>query len=160
MTGEQEIADVLGIAVPAGVPRSIMWISHQVNAGLPLSSLERVASAVAPGDKGFVYRIVSKATWSRRRRAFSTEQRETPAAKRENAKGALSPEESAKVARLAEVWTMARQVWGSDEEAQAFLSRPHPMLEGQRPIDVVLSNEFGRPLVEGILGRLQYGSAA
>jgi uncharacterized protein (DUF2384 family) len=34
------------------------------------------------------------------------------------------------------------------------------MLEGRRPIDVVLANEFGRPLVEGILGRLQYGSAA
>jgi len=51
-------------------------------------------------------------------------------------------------------------VWGSDDAARAFLFRPHPMLEGQRPIDVVLANEFGRPLVEGILGRLQYGSAA
>jgi uncharacterized protein (DUF2384 family) len=34
------------------------------------------------------------------------------------------------------------------------------MLDGRRPIDMVLANEFGRPLVEGILGRLQYGSAA
>lgn len=55
---------------------------------------------------------------------------------------------------------LAREVWGSDEAARAFLFRPHPMLEGRRPIDVVLANEFGRSLVEGILGRLQYGSAA
>jgi len=38
---------------------------------------------------------------------------------------------------------LAREVWGSDEAARAFLA-----------------NEFGRSLVEGILGRLQYGSAA
>ena len=36
---------------------------------------------------------------------------------------------------------------------------PHPLLHGRRPIDVVLENELGRPVVEGILGRLQYGSA-
>lgn len=72
----------------------------------------------------------------------------------------LSPDEGAKVVRLAEVWALAREVWGSDAEARGFLFRPHPMLEGRRPIDVVLANEFGRPLVEGILGGLQYGSAA
>ena len=72
----------------------------------------------------------------------------------------LSPDEGAKVARLAEVWAMARDVWGDDAAARAFLFRPHPMLEGERPVDVVLATEFGRPLVEGILGRLQYGSAA
>jgi putative toxin-antitoxin system antitoxin component (TIGR02293 family) len=55
---------------------------------------------------------------------------------------------------------MARDVWGGEDAARAFLFRPHPMLEGQRPVDVVLATEFGRPLVEGILGRLQYGSAA
>jgi uncharacterized protein (DUF2384 family) len=33
------------------------------------------------------------------------------------------------------------------------------LLDGRRPVDVVLANEFGRPLVEGILGRLHYGSA-
>ena len=63
------------------------------------------------------------------------------------------------MARLASVWALAREVWGSDEAARDFLFRPHPMLEGRAPVDVVLANEFGRPLVEGILGRLQYGSA-
>jgi putative toxin-antitoxin system antitoxin component (TIGR02293 family) len=72
----------------------------------------------------------------------------------------LSPTEGAKVARLAEVWAMARRVWGSDSDARAFLFRPHPLLDNIRPIDVVLESELGRPLVEQVLGRLQYGSAA
>jgi uncharacterized protein (DUF2384 family) len=34
------------------------------------------------------------------------------------------------------------------------------MLEDRRPIDVVLASEFGRPLVEDILGRLKYSTGA
>ena len=63
------------------------------------------------------------------------------------------------MARLAEVWAFACEVWGGEGEARDFLFRAHPLLEGRRPVDVVLANEFGRPLVDGILGRLQYGSA-
>lgn len=160
MVSARETADVLGIGVPVEALESVMWMSRQVSAGLPLSSLERVAEKLAPDDKGFVYGIVPKATWARRRKALHAAQREGPVVDQQTARAALSLEESAKVARLAEVWTMARRVWGSDDAARAFLFRPHPMLEGQRPIDVVIANEFGRPLVEGILGGLQYGSAA
>ncbi len=71
----------------------------------------------------------------------------------------LSPDEGAKVARLAEVWAFAQDVWKSDEAAREFLFRPHPLLHGRRPVDMVLESEIGRPLVEGILGRLKYGSA-
>ena len=72
----------------------------------------------------------------------------------------LSAEEGSRVARLAAVWDLALEVWGSEDAARAFLFRPHPLLDGRLPVDVVLTNEFGRPLVEGILGSLQYGSAA
>jgi uncharacterized protein (DUF2384 family) len=34
------------------------------------------------------------------------------------------------------------------------------MLEDRRPIDVVISSELGRPLVEDILGWLKYGTGA
>nr|WP_294566564.1 antitoxin Xre/MbcA/ParS toxin-binding domain-containing protein [uncultured Rhodopila sp.] len=181
MPSERETAEVLGISNPTGTP-SILWIAHEVSRGLPLAALERVAYTIAPDDKSFVYRFMPKATWARRRKAFLAKakdissaaagrkqarqpgdraSREAAAAFHEQIPAArLSPEEGAKVARIAEVWTLARQVWGSDDAARAFLFRPHPMLEGQRPIDVALANEFGRPLVEGILGRLQYGSAA
>jgi putative toxin-antitoxin system antitoxin component (TIGR02293 family) len=144
---ETETAEVLGLPAPHGEQTSALWMTRVVTEGLPISSLERVVGRVAPDDKAFVYRIVSRPTLARRRSA---------AAKR----AVLSPDEGAKVARLAEVWAMARDVWGDDAAARAFLFRPHPMLEGERPVDVVLATEFGRPLVEGILGRLQYGSAA
>jgi putative toxin-antitoxin system antitoxin component (TIGR02293 family) len=129
-----------------------MSLMSEVEKGLPLTALDRLAKAVAPGDAGFAFRLVSRATLARRRKALTMAG--NPVAAR------LSADESARVARLAEVWALACEVWGGDAAARDFLFRAHPMLEGRRPIDVVLANEFGRPLVEGILGRLQYGSAA
>ena len=123
---------------------SMMALAGQVERGLPLSALDRLARQVAPDDAGFPYRLVPKATLARRRAAQAR----------------LTPEESAKLARLAEIWTQARDTWGSDAAARDFLVRPHAMLEGRAPMDVVLASEFGRPVVEGILGRLRYGSAA
>jgi putative toxin-antitoxin system antitoxin component (TIGR02293 family) len=147
MVTEVQVADVLGIS-GTGSP---LWIMHAVTDGLPLSALDRVVGRLAPDDKAFVFRVVPRPTLARRRKAVGSSVSEL---------AVLSADEGSKVARLAEVWAMARDVWGSDEEARAFLFRPHPMLEGQTPIDVVLATEFGRPIVEGILGRLQYGSAA
>jgi putative toxin-antitoxin system antitoxin component (TIGR02293 family) len=74
--------------------------------------------------------------------------------------GIAKPTPGPALVRLAEVRAMARRVWGSEESAQAFLFRPHPMLEGRRPADVVIGGEAGRLRVEDILGPLQYGSAA
>lgn len=150
MPAGTQVAEVLGIRGHGQEPLSLLGLVAEVDRGLPLSALDRVVHQVAPGDSEFVFRLVPRATLARRRKAGAD--------KAESAR--LSPDEGSKLARLAEVWSMAREVWGEDEEARAFLFRPHPMLDGRRPIDVVLANEFGRPVVEGILGRLQYGSAA
>lgn len=71
-----------------------------------------------------------------------------------------SPIDSDRLARFARVWTLAREVWGNDQDARAFLFNPHMMLEGRPPVDVALATETGTSLVEGLLGRLHYGSAA
>ena len=89
------------------------------------------------------YRLVPRATLARRRSHHSPK---------------LTPEESSRVARLASVWAFAKDVWGSDEAARRWLFEAHMMLDDRRPVDVVLASEFGRPLVEGILGRLKYGT--
>ncbi len=181
MIAEAETARVLGINVPRGKTRSALWISRAVTEGLPLSALESLARQVAPNDKDFVYRFVSRPILAKRRKAVLLRKdlwlssdlpgprtrRYIPFSEAQKASGAprtrtylprsgtqnsrLSQPEGAKVARLAEVWAMARRVWGSDVEARAFLFRPNPMLDGGRPIDVVIADEFGRPLVEGIL---------
>lgn len=142
------VSEVLGLRGPL-LPMSLL---QEVEKGLPIAALERVARAVAPDDAGFAHRMVPRATLARRRKPQPGAG--TVAAAR------LSTEEGARVARLAAVWALAQEVWGGEAAARAFLFRPHPMLDGRTPIDVVLANEFGRPLVEGILGRLRYGSAA
>ena len=68
--------------------------------------------------------------------------------------------ESGRRARAARVWAFAREVWGGDEEARGFMLRPHAILDGRRPLDVALATEPGGQLVEDLLGRLKYGSAA
>lgn len=126
---------------------SLLDLADEVAKGLPLSALEHVVRSVAPQDRAFAFRLVPRATLARRRVAVGGK-----AAR-------LSADEGAKVARLAEVWAFARDVWGGDEAARDFLFRPHPLLDGRRPVDVVLESELGRPLVENILGGLKYGSA-
>ena len=65
----------------------------------------------------------------------------------------------ARLARLAKVWAFAREVWGSDEEARDFLFRRNLMADDNRPIDLVIQNEFGADLILDILGHLKYGTA-
>jgi len=134
-----EISAFLGIRASGGLA-----LISEVKKGLPSEVLDRVASAIAPSDHQFIYKIVPRATLARRRKTKDTR---------------LSATEGSRLARLASVWTTALEVWGSIEAARAFMFNPHPLLESRRPVDVVLESEFGRPEVEAILGRLQYGSA-
>lgn len=140
------VSQLLGIRASGPLP-----LMSAVEQGLPLASLDRVVGLVSPSDRKFALRIVARATLARRRKAFATA--------KNAAEGRLSAEEGTRLTRLASVWAMAIEVWGETEAARRFMFEQHPMLDGRRPIDVVLDNELGRPLVEGILGRLQYGSA-
>ena len=140
------VSEVLGIRPSGPLP-----LMSAVEMGLPLASLDRVARSVAPSDNKFAFRIVARATLARRRKAW--------ALANDRAEGRLSAEEGARLARLAGVWAMALDVWGGEEAARRFMFEAHPLLHGRRPVDVVLGNELGRPVVEGVLGRLQHGSA-
>lgn len=145
-TTSDPVSQVLGIKASGPLP-----LMTAVKHGLPLTSLDRVVHSVAPTDSKFAFQIIARATLARRRKASATAT--------DRVDGRLSPEEGTRLARLAHVWAMATEVWGSEDAARRFLFEPHPLLHGRRPVDVVLENELGRPVVEGILGRLQYGSA-
>jgi putative toxin-antitoxin system antitoxin component (TIGR02293 family) len=137
------VSELLGLRRHAAPGGSALALITDVEKGLPLAALNRIAQVVAPDDSLFPYRMVPRATLARRRAQ--------PAAR-------LTPDESARVARVASVWAAAKDVWRGDEAARRWLFEPHMMLEDRRPIDVVLGSEFGLPLVEGILGRLKYGT--
>ena len=63
--------------------------------------------------------------------------------------------ESERLERVARLTTFAEQVWESDEDAQQFLTTPHPLLDGASPLDLA-STELGARRVEDLLLKLEY----
>jgi putative toxin-antitoxin system antitoxin component (TIGR02293 family) len=129
----------MGLAETRATP---LWVSGAVGEGLPVAAPESLVGQLAPGDAAFRFEFVPRATLHRRGRS----QR-------------LSPEESARVARVAAVFARAREAWGEDAAAQGFLNRPHLPLDGRTPLQVALANDAGAGLVERILGPLRHGTA-
>jgi putative toxin-antitoxin system antitoxin component (TIGR02293 family) len=141
MIGVRRIATILG-----GEPvlkrrlRSLSDLQRAVASGLPKATLERTVAYVLT-DRGearrVMERIVPPATFKRR-------------------KSVLNPEESEKVERLARVIATAEEVWDDREDARRFLTSPHPLLEGDRPLDVA-QTELGARRVEELLWQLMHG---
>jgi putative toxin-antitoxin system antitoxin component (TIGR02293 family) len=143
MTELAEVANVLGVARAEEPLASPFELIRKIEDGLPVSALDRVVAFVAPADAGFKHRVVPKASLARRQHQ-----------KR------LTAPEGERVARIARIWAFALEVWGEAAAARQFLFRPHAMLLDRPPIDVVIESELGAQLVDGILGRLKYGTAA
>ncbi len=143
-TAYAELAGILGISGPGGFPPAPLQLVERIQQGLPIATLYSISTQIAPGDKQFVARIVSRASLARRK---------------VNSKP-LTPDESYRLARVANVWGLAEKVWQSAEGARNFLFRAHPMLDGRKPIDVILESELGAELVRSILGGLLHGTAA
>ncbi|MGH6960064.1 MAG: antitoxin Xre-like helix-turn-helix domain-containing protein, partial [Dongiaceae bacterium] len=126
MTELMEVANVLGVARPDRPLASPFELIRRIEAGLPLSALDRVMELVAPTDASFKYRVIPKASLARRRHDRK-----------------LTANESERLARIAGIWSFACDVWTDPEEARSFLFRPHAMLADRRPIDVVIESELG-----------------
>ena len=139
METPMHLGRTLGLAETQATP---LWVAEAVGQGLPMAALDTLVELLAPEDDSLRFAFVPRATLHRRGRT----QR-------------LSPEESAKVARVAAVFALAREVWGSDAEARAFLNRRHLLLDDRTPLEVALATDLGARLVEQILGQLHYGTA-
>lgn len=134
------IAEVMGLRRKV---RSLSELSAAVRSGLPKSALKASVARVFPEGRertDMLYRVIPEATFKRRR-------------------DQLRADESERTERLARVIATAEYVWGDKNEARRFLTSPHALLEGQRPIDVALT-ELGARRVEENLWKLYYGIAA
>jgi putative toxin-antitoxin system antitoxin component (TIGR02293 family) len=121
-------------------------LERVVARGLPAEALRRtVRSAIGEGA----------GEPARRRRALA-DRLVPPATRKRRAGAALTPEESARVERLARVVALAEHVWEDRAKAQAFLARPHALLEDRAPLDVA-QTELGARRVERLLLKLEYG---
>lgn len=136
----EDIGSVLGLRRR---PRGVEELMAAIERGLPRSALDHALAFLGPAPgarrRELIGKVVSLATYKRRR--------------------TLHAGESEKVARVARVIAFARHVWGDDDAAREFLATPHPMLSGQRPIDLAFS-ELGAMRVEHVLNGILHGAAA
>lgn len=68
----------------------------------------------------------------------------------------LTPEQSGRAWKFAEVFAKASEVLGSEDEAKRWLAEPAMALGQRRPIDL-LASPAGTELVEDLLVQLEYG---
>ena len=75
---------------------------------------------------------------------------------RRKAEQRLTAQESDRLARLARILTYATEVFGTEEKASTWLTRPHRILGATAPIDL-LDTDLGTQVVEVMLGRIEHG---
>jgi putative toxin-antitoxin system antitoxin component (TIGR02293 family) len=73
--------------------------------------------------------------------------------------GTLTAEQSDRLVRVARVIAMAEDTFGSQEKAAAWLRRPTSAMAGERPLDLLDTDEGARE-VATLLGRIAHGIAA
>jgi putative toxin-antitoxin system antitoxin component (TIGR02293 family) len=77
-------------------------------------------------------------------------------AQRRREQGALTAEESDRLARVARVTDRAVDAFGDAEQAKAWLRTPNRALQGAAPFDL-LGTDSGAELVTDELGRIEFG---
>ena len=131
---------LLGIQDITGDSR--LYLPSMIEGGLSVGSIDALALSVNLEDASFKYRIVAKATLDRRKKSGSRK---------------LSIEEGDRLARLAKAFSFAIEIYKGTEGAKAFMTAPHPMLDGRSPMDVALKTGAGADAVIQLLGRAAYG---
>jgi putative toxin-antitoxin system antitoxin component (TIGR02293 family) len=115
-------------------------IRRAVEEGLPVEAVKELQAELkrigVSRPSEYVEAIVSRATRQRRDR--------------------LRPEEGERLLRVATIIALALDVWGDEADAGAFLTSPHAMLGGAKPIERALS-EMGARQVEQILYGMDLG---
>lgn len=127
---------------PTGVSERTVEFVDAIQEGLPVTVAEQIALQLAPGDPGFRYQIVPKATLARRKHSAR-----------------LSPEEGERVVRLGRLWDRTLSIWKDADAARRFLWRPNALLAMRTPIAVALTGESGGRMVETLLGQFEAGVA-
>lgn len=131
-----------GKAVVGHEIRHGMDVVHIVRRGLPVGAVQHMLDngrlTVAEMDKI----VLPRKTLANRRKA-----------------GTLTAEQSDRLLRVARVVAMAEETFGDQKKAAIWLRRPTEPLAGERPLDLLDTDEGARE-VETLLGRIAHGIAA
>lgn len=138
MTTQERMLATLGLEVD-----SPTWVTIKslIQRGLPASSFSSMAAAY-----DFSYRRLAQLTQIPSRtidRRIAEQQR-------------LRVDESDRLARVARIFAIAEELFGSKEAVERWLTTPNVSLDGVKPIDE-LSTELGAREVEDMIGRIADG---
>jgi putative toxin-antitoxin system antitoxin component (TIGR02293 family) len=138
--------DVLKVSDALGGPKilrekvhTVADLARAVGKGLPFAALKYVVRHFPERQKSRVEQIVVPRSTLQRREV----------------EGRLRPAESERLERIARLATLAEQVWESPDEAQRFLTSPHPLLDNQAPLDLA-ATDLGTRRVEDLLWKLEH----
>jgi|GEM_PF-489428 len=126
------------------VPEGALDVHDMIAGGIPARALTALVAGVRSLRKAEVFEPalgMSVRTYQRRQDSPDV---------------ALSPEQSARLWKFAEILVEATELLGSQEEAEDWLERPATGLDQRRPIDLLMT-PAGVQLIEQHLGRLRYG---
>jgi putative toxin-antitoxin system antitoxin component (TIGR02293 family) len=142
----QEIVNVMGGRAMFGrAVTTALDLQRGIGEGVKLGALDRVVGRIYTDPmarRSLMNRVVPQGTLKRRLR-----------------EGRLSPAESERTARLANVIAHAEYAWRNEDDARQWLTTPHPELGDRLPIDVAV-DEFGARHVEEILDAILHGLPA
>lgn len=137
------MADVIGgPAVLGEEPRMGADIIRLVRRGLPVATIQFVLDTGRLSLAELDRIVLPRKTLANRRKL-----------------GSLTPEQSDRLVRVARLIAAAEETFGTAEKANRWLRRETVALGGERPIDLLDTDEGARR-VEALLGRIGHGIAA
>lgn len=117
-----------------------------IRAGIPASAMLRIKKVAGLSDEQMAQTVgISRRTFSRRIQEVNM-----------NINKQLTPTESDRLYRLARIVARATEVFGDEHEAQRWLNEPKNALQGQTPLEVIMT-EPGVHQVDVMLGRIEHG---
>jgi putative toxin-antitoxin system antitoxin component (TIGR02293 family) len=124
--------------------RTRLDVHEVLERGIPSSAFNHLIAQVKTLDPAAVRKAVGLSVRTVQRR------NQTP-------QKPLSPEQSGRAWKFAEVLAMATDALGSQEAAEQWLGTPAIALDQRRPIDL-LSTSIGAEMVERLLFRIDHGA--
>lgn len=135
----KEIATVMN---PPTCPSTLEELDMVVAQGLPKSALRAVVKRIhthLDDQNRLIFKVVPQSTYKRR-------------------KEKLSAEASGRTERLARVYATTLYIWQDEGDAQGFLTQPHPLLNGRKPIEVAMTELWAKRVTQ-LLWQLAYDVA-
>jgi putative toxin-antitoxin system antitoxin component (TIGR02293 family) len=130
------------LAQAVGATEAPMDLVRLVRRGLPVGAVETMLDSGLLSPVELDQIVLPRKTLAHRRKL-----------------GTLTPEQSDRLVRVARVLALAETTFGSQEKAGLWLRRPTAVFEGERPLDLLDTDEGARE-VETLLGRIAHGIAA